>query len=187
MPGNRRRFPIGMVRLGMIAPLACVPRYFGSTTATSWPRVTKALGSASTTSARPPVFEKGRPSDAANRILIISVAILVRSYAHRFCKQPVQISGSQGRFKFSADSLAPKIRKERKAGMARQRLGEHFLNDAGWREKIARAIRVSCHFDERRTIDEKPYCWIEIGAGHGEMTEFLAATGAPIYAVELDP
>ena len=31
------------------------------------------------------------------------------------------------------------------------------------------------------------YCWIEIGAGHGEMTQFLAATGAPVYAVELDP
>jgi 16S rRNA (adenine1518-N6/adenine1519-N6)-dimethyltransferase len=71
--------------------------------------------------------------------------------------------------------------------MARQRLGQHFLNDAGWREKIARAIRVSCHFDQRRTTGEKPYCWIEIGAGHGEMTEFLAATGAPVYAVELDP
>ena len=32
-----------------------------------------------------------------------------------------------------------------------------------------------------------PYCWIEIGAGHGEMTEHLAGTGAPVYAVELDP
>ena len=71
--------------------------------------------------------------------------------------------------------------------MARQRLGQHFLNDAGWREKIARAIRVSRHFDERPPTGENPYCWIEIGAGHGEMTEFLAATGAPIYAVELDP
>jgi len=71
--------------------------------------------------------------------------------------------------------------------MARQRLGQHFLYDAGWREKIARAIRVSRHPDERPAIAEKPYCWIEIGAGHGEMTEFLVATGAPIYAVELDP
>jgi 16S rRNA (adenine1518-N6/adenine1519-N6)-dimethyltransferase len=30
------------------------------------------------------------------------------------------------------------------------------------------------------------YCWIEIGAGHGEMTEYLVRTGAPVYAVELD-
>src|SRR6266446_5526191 len=84
MAGNRKRFPSGTVRLGMIAALACVPRYLGSTTATSWPRATRALGSASTTSARPPVFENGRPSDAAKRILIISVAILVRFYRYRF-------------------------------------------------------------------------------------------------------
>src|SRR5258708_27572291 len=71
--------------------------------------------------------------------------------------------------------------------MARQRLGQHFLYDAGWREKIARAIRISRHSDERPVAAEKPYCWIEIGAGHGEMTEHLAATGAPVYAVELDP
>jgi 16S rRNA (adenine1518-N6/adenine1519-N6)-dimethyltransferase len=71
--------------------------------------------------------------------------------------------------------------------MARQRLGQHFLHDAGWRENIARAIRVSGHSDERPETKSEPYCWIEIGAGHGEMTEFLAATGVPVYAVELDP
>ena len=72
--------------------------------------------------------------------------------------------------------------------MSRQRLGQHFLADAQWREQIARAIRVSPH----STIPLAPasaganYCWIEIGAGHGEMTEYLASTGAPVYAVELD-
>lgn len=72
--------------------------------------------------------------------------------------------------------------------MARQKLGQHFLADAGWREEIARAIRVSPD-----SIAPSPagrdasYCWIEIGAGHGEMTEHLAATGAQVYAVELDP
>jgi 16S rRNA (adenine1518-N6/adenine1519-N6)-dimethyltransferase len=71
--------------------------------------------------------------------------------------------------------------------MARQRLGQHFLADLDWREQIARAIRIS-----RQSIvlssapSDKPYCWIEIGAGHGEMTEHLAATGAPVYAIELD-
>src|SRR5216684_2198934 len=72
--------------------------------------------------------------------------------------------------------------------MARQKLGQHFLSDAGWREKIARAIRVSSHGME---IPASPggqdYCWIEIGAGHGEMTEYLVQTGVPVYAVELDP
>jgi 16S rRNA (adenine1518-N6/adenine1519-N6)-dimethyltransferase len=71
--------------------------------------------------------------------------------------------------------------------MARQRLGQHFLADAGWREQIARGIGVSPH----STLPPSPaldpsYCWIEVGAGHGEMTEHLAATGAAVYAIELD-
>jgi 16S rRNA (adenine1518-N6/adenine1519-N6)-dimethyltransferase len=32
----------------------------------------------------------------------------------------------------------------------------------------------------------KDYCWIEIGAGHGEMTEHLLKSGVPVIAVELD-
>ena len=68
--------------------------------------------------------------------------------------------------------------------MARQRLGQHFLR-ADWREQIARAIRVSPHGVQRQK--ENNFCWIEIGAGHGEMTECLAGTGAPVYAVEVDP
>src|SRR5579863_8913694 len=75
--------------------------------------------------------------------------------------------------------------------MARQRLGQHFLADPDWREQIARAIRVSAHSPEfSASLDrssEKSFCWIEIGAGHGEMTEYLAATGAPVTAIEIDP
>jgi 16S rRNA (adenine1518-N6/adenine1519-N6)-dimethyltransferase len=74
--------------------------------------------------------------------------------------------------------------------MARQRLGQHFLADSDWREQIARAIRVSAHSPEfSPSLDrtsEKPFCWIEIGAGHGEMTEHLAASGAPVTAIEID-
>ena len=76
--------------------------------------------------------------------------------------------------------------------MARQRLGQHFLADADWREQIARAIRVSSYssgFSVSPSADraaDKPYCWIEIGAGHGEMTEHLAGTGAPVTAIEID-
>src|SRR6516162_3291477 len=58
-----------IVRLG-ISAAASVPRYRGTTTATSWPCATSAFGSASTTSARPPVFENGSPSDATNKILM---------------------------------------------------------------------------------------------------------------------
>lgn len=72
--------------------------------------------------------------------------------------------------------------------MARQRLGQHFLADAGWREKIARAIRVSPHGMESVSSSvAHDFCWIEIGAGHGEMTEHLLRSGAPVIAVELDP
>jgi len=86
--------------------------------------------------------------------------------------------------------------------MARQRLGQHFLEDAGWREQIARAIGVSPHSTspssrERSTqsvsgsahpkpTPDQSYCWIEVGAGHGEMTEHLLSTGAAVYAIELD-
>lgn len=69
--------------------------------------------------------------------------------------------------------------------MTRQRLGQHFLANVDWQEQISRAIRVS----RRSTapLSGADYCWIEIGAGHGEMTEHLASTGAPVYAVEIDP
>ncbi len=71
--------------------------------------------------------------------------------------------------------------------MARQRLGQHFLADPEWREQIARAIRVSPQsIAPSSPARDQPYCWIEIGAGHGEMTEHLAATGAPVCAIELD-
>lgn len=71
--------------------------------------------------------------------------------------------------------------------MARQRLGQHFLSDPGWREKIARAIRVSPHgMQSVSGAGITDSCWIEIGAGHGEMTEHLLKSGAPVIAVELD-
>jgi len=71
--------------------------------------------------------------------------------------------------------------------MARQRLGQHFLADEGWREQIARAIRVSPHGMQGNAVSEdREYCWIEVGAGHGEMTEHLLHSGRPVFAVELD-
>jgi 16S rRNA (adenine1518-N6/adenine1519-N6)-dimethyltransferase len=70
--------------------------------------------------------------------------------------------------------------------MARQRLGQHFLADLHWREEIARAIRVSPHSTVPLPHDDQ-HCWIEIGSGHGEMTQHLLATGAPVHAIEIDP
>lgn len=72
--------------------------------------------------------------------------------------------------------------------MTRQRLGQHFLSDPTWREQIARAIGISKNTPHFSIPGEaKNYCWIEIGAGHGEMTRHLVATGQPVIAVELDP
>ena len=68
--------------------------------------------------------------------------------------------------------------------MPRQRLGQHFLADLDWREQIARAIRVSPHSTVPLPKDDS-HCWIEIGAGHGEMTRHLLANGA-VCAIELD-
>jgi len=69
--------------------------------------------------------------------------------------------------------------------MARQRLGQHFLENLDWREQIARAIRVSPHSTVPLKPDEQ-HCWIEIGPGHGEMSGHLLATGDPVHAVEID-
>jgi 16S rRNA (adenine1518-N6/adenine1519-N6)-dimethyltransferase len=71
--------------------------------------------------------------------------------------------------------------------MARQRLGQHFLADENWQEEIAREIGVSRNSQNFFVPgEEKSFCWIEIGAGHGEMTRHLLATGKPVIAVELD-
>jgi 16S rRNA (adenine1518-N6/adenine1519-N6)-dimethyltransferase len=59
--------------------------------------------------------------------------------------------------------------------MARQRLGQNFLTDAGWRERIAATLGSGTDAT-----------WLEIGAGHGEMTALLAKRAARVVAVELD-
>ena len=70
--------------------------------------------------------------------------------------------------------------------MSRQPLGQHFLADVYWREEIARAIRVS-PFEEVVALAAQieDFCWVEIGPGHGEMTEYLVANGVPV-AIEMD-
>jgi 16S rRNA (adenine1518-N6/adenine1519-N6)-dimethyltransferase len=59
--------------------------------------------------------------------------------------------------------------------MSPEKLGQHFLTDASWQERIARAVR----------IDDG--VWVEIGAGHGEMTSHLAQKASKVFAIELDP
>lgn len=59
--------------------------------------------------------------------------------------------------------------------MARQRLGQHFLGDIGWRKKILKTLPLA--------PDET---WVEIGPGHGEMTQLLVGDGRRIVAIEAD-
>jgi 16S rRNA (adenine1518-N6/adenine1519-N6)-dimethyltransferase len=60
--------------------------------------------------------------------------------------------------------------------MARQRMGQHFLGDLGWRKRILESLPAAA--------DDT---WVEIGAGHGEMTELLAGRARRVIAVEADP
>ncbi len=140
------------------------------------------MGSASTTSARPPVFENGRPSDAAKSILKVVSQERERG-PNRACyvtilRYPVPCPAVKGPYNNS--ELLHCI------SMVRQHLGQHFLADFYWREEIARAIRAAPAGEVRTAGVDADYCWIEIGPGHGEMTEYLARSGAPVHAVELD-
>ena len=65
--------------------------------------------------------------------------------------------------------------------MPRQKLGQHFLSNPAWRERIAQTLPTA-----------PDSTWLEVGAGHGEMTELLAASGAyagsrRVIAIETDP
>jgi 16S rRNA (adenine1518-N6/adenine1519-N6)-dimethyltransferase len=58
---------------------------------------------------------------------------------------------------------------------ARKRFGQHFLTDQGVLDSMVRAIRPAA--DDRL---------LEIGPGHGALTEHLAGTTARYVAVEID-
>jgi 16S rRNA (adenine1518-N6/adenine1519-N6)-dimethyltransferase len=58
--------------------------------------------------------------------------------------------------------------------MSPEKLGQHFLTDTSWQERIARAVRIDGGV------------WVEIGAGHGEMTTRLAQRASQVFAIELD-
>jgi 16S rRNA (adenine1518-N6/adenine1519-N6)-dimethyltransferase len=59
--------------------------------------------------------------------------------------------------------------------MARQKLGQHFLGDPVWQKRI---------------LDTLPHdandVWLEIGAGHGEMTHLLADRGRRVVTIDTD-
>jgi 16S rRNA (adenine1518-N6/adenine1519-N6)-dimethyltransferase len=60
--------------------------------------------------------------------------------------------------------------------MSRQRLGQHFLHDLGWRKHILATLPLAAN-----------QTWIEIGPGHGELTQLLVGDNRRIIAIETDP
>ncbi len=59
--------------------------------------------------------------------------------------------------------------------MSPEKLGQHFLFEESWQDRIAEEIFTG------------DGVWVEIGAGHGEMTTRLAERASKVFAVELDP
>jgi 16S rRNA (adenine1518-N6/adenine1519-N6)-dimethyltransferase len=59
--------------------------------------------------------------------------------------------------------------------MSRQRLGQHFLYDIGWRKRILATLPLAPN-----------QTWIEIGPGHGEMTQLLVGENRRIIVIETD-
>ena len=54
-------------------------------------------------------------------------------------------------------------------------MGQHFLGNLSWRKRILESLPRAA----RET-------WVEIGAGHGEMTQLLAEDGRRVIAIEAD-
>jgi 16S rRNA (adenine1518-N6/adenine1519-N6)-dimethyltransferase len=74
--------------------------------------------------------------------------------------------------------------------VSRQRLGQHFLTSASC-QRIVRAIfglAAAAPADGKTLSAENRSgdVWIEIGAGHGEMTELLAQHARRVVAIEID-
>jgi 16S rRNA (adenine1518-N6/adenine1519-N6)-dimethyltransferase len=59
--------------------------------------------------------------------------------------------------------------------MSPERLGQHFLIE-GWRERVIAAV-----------APKPDAVWLEIGAGHGEMTSLLASRARQVIAIEIHP
>lgn len=68
-----------------------------------------------------------------------------------------------------------RTRPQRGRRLSRPPWGQHFLADPRVRNQIIR--RLNCQPQD---------CWLEIGAGHGEMTLALAEAGSSVVAIERD-
>jgi 16S rRNA (adenine1518-N6/adenine1519-N6)-dimethyltransferase len=74
--------------------------------------------------------------------------------------------------------------------VSRQPLGQHFLTNASCQRIIRTIFGVAAPAPadgKSRSVENHPGgLWIEIGAGHGEMTELLAQHARRVVAIEID-
>ena len=65
--------------------------------------------------------------------------------------------------------------------LAKPTLGQHFLVDE------AACLRIAAGLGDHTQRDHTPRTMVEIGPGHGAITQHLALRAASLHAVELDP
>src|SRR5437879_2718309 len=131
----------------------------------SWPAAANARGNAPTTSANPPVFEKGTHSEATNAMCISQklqpvLAVLARYDIGEMPPPPLRGVRDKSNRQYERGSM--------KASSARvpqkkPKLGQHFLTDTVATIRIVEALGDL----SRATV-------LEIGPGRGTLTSLLA-------------
>jgi 16S rRNA (adenine1518-N6/adenine1519-N6)-dimethyltransferase len=87
------------------------------------------------------------------------------------------IDSKAGRFDQSLNDPALAAARGRLcASMARQKLGQHFLNSPAWQNRILEKLPSA-----------PGETWVEIGAGQGQLTQHLAKRSRRLIAIETDP
>src|SRR5438874_11717928 len=145
---------------------------------TSWPAAANARGRAPTTSAKPPVFEKGTHSEATNAICMSQklqqvLAVLAR---YDIGEAPAAFLGSACVNKFNwRDERGSMKASSARVPQKKPKLGQHFLTDTVATIRIVEALGDL----SRATV-------FEIGPGRGALTSLLARRARRVIAVEAD-
>src|SRR5947207_10180299 len=147
-----------------------VSRYRGVKTLIWCPAAARARGKAPTTSASPPVLEKGTHSEATNAMCM---GVPADHAAFDYDK-------AWSRFRFGSQSNWQGERGSMKASSARvpqkkPKLGQHFLNDSSAALRIVHALG-----------DISQSTVLEIGPGGGALTSMLVRRARRVIAIETD-
>src|SRR3984893_14733752 len=138
-------------------------------TLTRCPSLASACGNAPTTSANPPVFAQGVHSDAANTIYIL------RPRSCRFQSPGQNVPGQTVSLYKPVQHWMHMPTQSPHKSIPKPKLGQNFLVDDSARHAIADALGDI----SQRTV-------LEIGPGHGAITDILAGRAKRLIALELD-